>query len=550
MDARVTAPGGGLEWLRVTLDNLSAPTDTSSAPLLTIGRPTGQITDSSLEAVIVRDAPSVGIALVGATVQSDGCVIETCGGAGVQVTLCSSLGDSGSLIRSCDTGVEIVGSTVSATLKETIIENCSGDGVWVDYCDLLTLKQIQIRNCGDDGVEARNSDLRMEQSALELNAAHALHTKNTHADLGRFAGNKLIGGASAPFYFWRGEPVLNCGHNMIVGTGNCLLEGIYGADTPLQATYNWWGTTENLDDLICLDPSDSYQLYPICESECLDGTECIDNGTPGELLALADSLERVQEFLDSRDTYEMIPEPYPDSTEAHSALHGVYRVSLKGGLSMTAAENYFLYIADRFPGTTLAKLALELASNCKAPQGKRGDGADDFLAMAAEAENPEDSLAFVEKAVILLTEAELLGEIDKNGGTDSYSSIPVFTSMSELLLWLKRGSRGTDGTKDAPFVPTEFRLGHNYPNPFNPLTRFVVDLPVDSRIHLAVYNILGQRVRELESGVRNAGRHTLQWNGVNDAGESVASGVYLLHFTARGDDGRGFARTEKMLLVR
>lgn len=78
------------------------------------------------------------------------------------------------------------------------------------------------------------------------------------------------------------------------------------------------------------------------------------------------------------------------------------------------------------------------------------------------------------------------------------------------------------------FVPTEFVLSQNYPNPFNPSTVIQYSLPVQSRVSLAVYNLLGQHIRTLVDGVKEAGAHSVQWDGVDDRGVQVAGGIYFI----------------------
>ena len=76
-------------------------------------------------------------------------------------------------------------------------------------------------------------------------------------------------------------------------------------------------------------------------------------------------------------------------------------------------------------------------------------------------------------------------------------------------------------------APLTFGLDANYPNPFNAQTQLVYTLPVASPVELAIYNIMGQRVRTLVQGVQAAGRYQIAWDGRSDSGSSLASGVYL-----------------------
>ena len=100
-------------------------------------------------------------------------------------------------------------------------------------------------------------------------------------------------------------------------------------------------------------------------------------------------------------------------------------------------------------------------------------------------------------------------------------------------------------------VPTKFSLGHNYPNPFNPITQIPYQLPCKSKVEICIYNLLGQKVRTLVDEVQKAGYHKVIWDGRDKFGREVASGVYLCRMEAAPKpEGRSFVRTIKMLLLR
>ena len=76
--------------------------------------------------------------------------------------------------------------------------------------------------------------------------------------------------------------------------------------------------------------------------------------------------------------------------------------------------------------------------------------------------------------------------------------------------------------------PAQHELGNAYPNPFNPAMVIPLDLATDQKqVHLAVYDVLGHRVRQLRQGPLGAGRHRFVWDGRNEAGKAVAAGVYI-----------------------
>ena len=85
----------------------------------------------------------------------------------------------------------------------------------------------------------------------------------------------------------------------------------------------------------------------------------------------------------------------------------------------------------------------------------------------------------------------------------------------------------------------------NFPNPFNASTSISVALPEAGEVDIEVYNILGQKVRQLFRGYRPVGVYQLTWDGRDEGGREAASGVYLV--SAQMGDARYLAR---MTLVR
>lgn len=94
-------------------------------------------------------------------------------------------------------------------------------------------------------------------------------------------------------------------------------------------------------------------------------------------------------------------------------------------------------------------------------------------------------------------------------------------------------------------VPERFALSPNYPNPFNPSTTIRFELPRAVPVNLTVYNLLGQRVRTLLDAEKAPGVYTAVWDGRDEFGKSVSTGVYFYRLQA-GD----FVQTRKMLLVK
>jgi len=95
-------------------------------------------------------------------------------------------------------------------------------------------------------------------------------------------------------------------------------------------------------------------------------------------------------------------------------------------------------------------------------------------------------------------------------------------------------------------MPGKFALGANYPNPFNPETIIPISLPERSKISLTVYNILGQKVKTILNDVLDAGKHYINYNGTNNEGRKLSSGVYIIIMIT--GEGNSYAR--KITLIK
>ncbi len=119
-----------------------------------------------------------------------------------------------------------------------------------------------------------------------------------------------------------------------------------------------------------------------------------------------------------------------------------------------------------------------------------------------------------------------------------------------IALHVISGPVGVEDVLDR--VPKEFVLSQNYPNPFNPLTKIRYELPVMSQVRLKIYNLLGQEVMTLVDEVQLAGFVAIDWNSTNNAGASVASGIYFyrLEATNIANPRDSFVQVKKLMLIK
>jgi hypothetical protein len=118
-----------------------------------------------------------------------------------------------------------------------------------------------------------------------------------------------------------------------------------------------------------------------------------------------------------------------------------------------------------------------------------------------------------------------------------------FEIAEDVFRWMQNPTRDPfSGTGTTPAVN---KLAQNFPNPFNPVTTIKYDVKAKGVVTLKVYNVAGQLVRTLENGMKDAGSYSVSWNGMNDRGSSVASGIYFYKM-----ETKGFTETKKMVMLR
>ncbi|MFC1563865.1 YCF48-related protein [candidate division KSB1 bacterium] len=117
--------------------------------------------------------------------------------------------------------------------------------------------------------------------------------------------------------------------------------------------------------------------------------------------------------------------------------------------------------------------------------------------------------------------------VGRDGAILKYSGLPVSVIESDNQL------------------PDKFSIGQNYPNPFNPETKITYSVTVPTQVSLKIYNINGQLIKTLVSGQVPNGDHIAIWDGTNDCGKKVSSGVYIYRLHAGG-----FVQSKKMMLIK
>ncbi len=91
-----------------------------------------------------------------------------------------------------------------------------------------------------------------------------------------------------------------------------------------------------------------------------------------------------------------------------------------------------------------------------------------------------------------------------------------------------------------------------YPNPFNSTATIKYSLPFASNVRIAIYDVMGKEVKSFVSNSHVAGIHQLNWNGTNNNGGLVSSGIYFINFMINSVSGekRSLTKTSKLILLK
>ena len=243
--------------------------------------------------------------------------------------------------------------------------------------------------------------------------------------------------------------------------------------------------------------------------------------------------------------------------------YGRVEVKEKGKLLLSAGD-YFINILDTDPSSVISidgskglvniNVVKDLRFDTKVQIVVTGDGASTDKVTFATLQDEEVDIgsgALIQGNLIAPNAEVHFSKNSRFRGSVSADAITVDPNM----IFLYHTSPGTfpkiseleneEGTEDSTSPVTNYELAQNYPNPFNPSTTIKFAMPEAGHVKLLIYDINGNLVNALVSGVMPAGRHSLIWDGTSAKGNRVASGVYIYRFEVNG-----FVAHKKMILTK
>ncbi|MBT3227465.1 MAG: T9SS type A sorting domain-containing protein [Candidatus Marinimicrobia bacterium] len=136
-------------------------------------------------------------------------------------------------------------------------------------------------------------------------------------------------------------------------------------------------------------------------------------------------------------------------------------------------------------------------------------------------------------------------DVRSSADLDGDGDMDLIAISVENIYWLENLMIVTDVDGQHNAIPQRFRLANNYPNPFNPTTTISYSLPEQSVVDLTVFDILGREVLTLQNTDQPKGNYQVYWNGMDQSGNQVSTGVYFARLQARE-----YNQTIKMVYLR
>ncbi|MCI0697553.1 T9SS type A sorting domain-containing protein [candidate division KSB1 bacterium] len=231
-----------------------------------------------------------------------------------------------------------------------------------------------------------------------------------------------------------------------------------------------------------------------------------------------------------------------------------------GGINLNDTENFqvtaFLYVLNVLENIRVVNSLL-----LKALATLNRGTANEILEIAiAESDDAVESMADakVQQDVVGILE-QAKGRIENAQRTPlgfirtieiSMALIKLEQARSSLILFGITKQQAESAEQET--APSTYALFQNFPNPFNPATEIRFQLPEASHVVVRIFNALGQEIRRLEDRQYEAGVHSVRWDGKNNAGNAVSSGIYIYQLQAVDPlNGTGkFSQVKKMNLLR
>jgi|GEM_PF-6106516 len=424
-------------------------------------------------------------------------------------------------------------------------------GIKVSDCNtnypFCTIDNNTVEYFGGFGLLITNSYVEVYDNIIENNRTGFGISRNSIADFKNVSGgqNSIVRDNEQEEIIFLHDTNLEMyyGHNQIVddnyivGTDDeCLIRCIGHDPPPHWYPGNYWGDDHGENRFW---PPDGFIIEPIwnppippTDEDIPTAQEIIKEGKESIVLGQIETAEGL---------FKTVIENYPASKESKEGMKLLLGTK-KNPLSdqeFTTLRNYYESQANCSLDEPTTKLKNHLVRSCRLEEGFKDEVISDLDAILTNPDTPIDSLYALLDLYYIAVRFELEDESGLGRSASSkvnLSEINVAEIENQLFGITNTSTEMTEST----IIPSSFELHHVYPNPFNPVTNITYEIPEDSFITIAVYNLAGRKVDELVSGLVQSGRYNITWNE-----DQFSSGVYFVTMTAPS-----FTSTQKVVLLK
>jgi hypothetical protein len=230
---------------------------------------------------------------------------------------------------------------------------------------------------------------------------------------------------------------------------------------------------------------------------------------------------------------------------------GIYAVELDAGTARSGANCVAITTNGEWSGiatdvelvpATEYTLSLWVQGDDIGATGTFGLWNEDLYEAAVEVEewnvNSED---WIELSATFTTPASTDDVVAWGFWFGSWGAADAVIRVDDISLM----ATATTGVEANDAMPAKYALSQNYPNPFNPVTTLDFSLQARGEVEMAVYDLVGHKVRTLVNAAMSSGVHSVTWDGRNDSGDLLSSGIYFYRLTAGSN-----TITKKMLFLK
>ena len=436
-------------------------------------------------------------------------------------------------------------------------------GIFLDNPSGYIIENSIISNCGYFGILLRNTHRPIYRSILrnnlitENNFGLWFYNASAYVEADTIFANKYSGiyctrgsnpvifssSISATYYNSEDNPEIKIGgssYPVVDRNRNDIIfnngYSIYNMDTEprdYRCSENWWGTTNELAISNSFYPTNwivgfiPFSTEPNVGYEPPFGTGSLyREGLTAEIngdtdLAKIKYIQSIEEDID----------------DINAILSAARLINCsETNEEYTEIKEYYDNLQEDLPESELSKTVKLNNIFCTRKQGNHQEALTEYEILAETEQTFLDSIFTQLDIVYTYMEA--------NSGGGRSANIRFLNSINELCnyreakereteLWKLLVNNTEDGGIYSPDI-SKISLNRNYPNPFNPSTTISFSIPKFSKIQLTIYNVKGQKVKTLANDQYEKGIHSLIWNGVDNFGNSVSSGVYFYNLDVNG----------------